>query len=49
MESFVTPLKCKSTKKQSPRRFIIDNLLNYSQSLSVVSLPFGKKMIVVNN
>lgn len=46
MEQNSTPLKKKkSVRRMSPRKFIIDNLLNYSRSLSII----GTSMIVINN
>ncbi len=39
----------KSTKKASPRKFIINNLLNYSKSLSVGAFSLGNSFIVINN
>jgi hypothetical protein len=46
MEQNSTPLKKrKSVRRLSPRKFIIDNLLNYSRSLSVI----GGSMILLNN
>jgi len=46
MEQNSTPLKKKkSVRRMSPRKFIIDNLLNYSRSLTVI----GGSMILINN
>lgn len=41
--------KNKSTRLFSPRKFIIDNILNYSKSMSVVNLPMGNTLIALNN
>lgn len=46
MEQNSTPLKKrKNVRRLSPRKFIIDNLLNYSRSLTVI----GGTMVLLNN
>ncbi len=46
MEQTSTPLKKrKNVRRLSPRKFIIDNLLNYSRSLTVI----GGTMVLLNN
>ncbi len=39
----------KSTKRTSPRKFVINNLMNYSKSLTVGVLSLGKSFVIVNN
>lgn len=41
--------KSKPARFFHPRKFIIDNLLNYSKSIKVVGLPLGNTLIALNN
>lgn len=41
--------KIKTNKLQKPRAFIIDNLMNYSKSIDIISTPTGSSFILVNN
>lgn len=43
-----TPLK-KSVKKQKPAKKVIDNILNYSASISLIAALSSTPFIVVNN
>lgn len=50
MEQTSTLLKKRRTLRISaPRKFIIDNILNYSKSVSIVRYPIGNSFAVSNN
>lgn len=49
MENNSTSFEPKTVKVQKPSRRIINNILNYSKSLMVVSGIYGKASLVVNN
>lgn len=50
MESKCTLLeKIKTVKIERPRKSLIDNLLAYSESIEIISSPFGGVFIVSNN
>jgi hypothetical protein len=49
MENCVTPLKKKAPKKIAPRKFVIENILNYSRSLSIINFSGRDPMFFINN
>jgi len=50
MENKCTLLKkAKTVKIERPKKSLIDNLLNYSKSIEIITNPFGGVFIVSNN
>lgn len=49
MEKTSTTLERKSVKKERPSRRIINNILNYSRSLEVISSGYGRQILLINN
>lgn len=41
--------KLKTNRLQKPRAFIIDNLMNYSKSIELVTTTSGSSFVIVNN
>ena len=41
--------KQKSPRLFSPRKFIINNILNYSKAMMLVNLPMNNSFVVMNN
>lgn len=41
--------KIKISKGEFPRKFVIDNLLNYSKSLDVIKTSFGSNFVFSQN
>jgi len=50
MDKKCTLLKrIKIVKLEQPQKSLIDNLLNYSKSIEIITNPFGYSVIVSNN
>lgn len=49
MNKYSTPEIKKTVKKEKPSRKIIDNLLNYSRSLSVIAGITPQTLVFINN
>lgn len=49
MDKYSTPVVKKTIKKEKPSRKIIDNILNYSQSLSVIAGLSAQPFLFINN
>jgi hypothetical protein len=49
MNKYSTPVIKKTTKKEKPSRKIINNILNYSQSLSVIAGLAAQPLLFINN
>lgn len=49
MENVSTPYEKRTVKKGKPSRRVIENILNYSRSLVVMTNNFGKPYLVINN
>jgi hypothetical protein len=49
MDKDFTPVTKKTVKKEKPSRKIIENLLNYSKSLSVIVGISPQPLLFVNN
>lgn len=48
-KNFTLLKKIKTTKSELPRKFIINNLMNYSKSLQTIPNPFGGSFVLSNN
>ncbi|MBP5562587.1 MAG: hypothetical protein J6X51_00950 [Bacteroidales bacterium] len=49
MDKNFTPVIKKAVKKEKPSRKIINNILNYSQSLSVIAGIAAQPLLFINN
>ncbi len=49
MENVSTRYEKKTVKKEKPSRSVIESILNYSRSLAVLTNPYGKSIMVINN
>ena len=49
MNKYSTPEIKKTVKKEKPSRRIINNMLNYSQSLSVIAGLAATPLLFINN
>ena len=49
MDKSYTPVTKKTVKKEKPSRRIIENILNYSQSLSVIAGIATQPLLFINN
>ncbi len=49
MDKNYTPVTKKTTKREKPSRRIIENILNYSKSLSVMAGIASQPLLFVNN
>jgi len=49
MNKYSTPEIKKTVKKEKPSRRIINNILNYSQSLSVIAGLAANPLLFINN
>ena len=49
MDKDFTPVTKKTVKKEKPSRRIIENLLNYSKSLSVIAGIVPQPLLFINN
>jgi hypothetical protein len=49
MDKNYTPVIKKTVKKEKPSRKIIDNLLNYSKSLSIIVGIAPQPLLFINN
>jgi len=49
MDKDFTPVTKKTVKKEKPSRRIIDNILNYSKSLSVIAGIASQPLLFINN
>ncbi len=49
MENVSTRFEKKTVKREKPSRRVIENILNYSRSLAVMTNSYGKPLMVINN
>lgn len=49
MDRNYTPVTKKTVKKEKPSRKIIENILNYSKSLSVIAGIVPQPLLFINN
>lgn len=49
MDKDFTPVIKKTVKKEKPSRRIIENILNYSKSLSVIAGIASQPLLFINN
>ena len=49
MDKDFTPVTKKTVKKEKPSRRIIENILNYSKSLSVIAGIASQPLLFINN
>ena len=49
MDKNYTPVIKKTVKKEKPSRRIIENILNYSKSLSVIAGIASQPLLFINN
>jgi len=49
MDKDFTPVTKKMVKKEKPSRRIIENILNYSKSLSVIAGIASQPLLFINN
>lgn len=49
MEKTSTLFEKKTVKQEKPSRRVINNIMNYSKSLSVVSGVYGRAVFLINN
>lgn len=49
MEKTSTPFIRKSAKRERPSQRIIDNILNYSKTMQMVTSVYGRQILLVNN
>lgn len=50
MEQRSTLLRGKKTPSRLlPRRHVIENILNYSKSMSIIRFPLGDSIMMINN
>ena len=49
MENVSTRFERKTVKKEKPSRRVIESILNYSRSFAVITNPYGKSLMAINN
>lgn len=49
MDKTSTTYEKKTVKHEKPSRRVIDNILNYSKSITMVSGVYGRAVLLINN